>query len=614
MVHTSRSAAYLHAKYGNCIDITQPLIYSPRNCLPPLDCAAVKPFMQRPLKNLCNSVVTLLIALALTGCPSNQPRFVKPVATPIDAEHPSEPSSKFQDGYLRIFVSSNLDSTGKMLDFGKSEDKPAMLLVSAKFAKGTIASFSADTDPEIPVLLYDVRSGKTQSSVVNNAMLTEGMLIDPESLSRSPQLQIIVRGVPADKATWVTDLLQLATDEPVLKVGLNFIPGAAAFSPLSTKLGSMLSNEIKTTNKPWEEKTLLGMRTDEGLATLNGRQFIVLLNPSTIALEAPPKLLHCDTRGSLTGLCEGDGKPWVPKQAYVRFELSVTDFRSIKDFINLATSCEADERVWSDYRVLLASGQLARRQTEYERLLLTRGELLQQIKRSQGEYTGTRYVSRLLLHAQQYSLLHTPSDVFWSEHFADRATPLNACIRSTAVRGRTQYATIWDASTAIFARSAQYPVWASAIAAADDANSTPVREAESELMKVRRLLAAGELKSVDATSLKSLSDLNAQLESMLAAGYDRIARTLEANAAIPGDVRLAQIGTLASNTACVSCKAALQQKIEALRTALTPPAPEAAPPTAPTHPDAAATSSATAEALPVTLPIATPAEPSPQQP
>lgn len=526
--------------------------------------------MHHLLKNLRNTFLTLLLAIFITGCPSTQPRFVKPVATPIDAEHPSEPSSKYQDGYLRIFVSSNLDSTGKMLDFGKSEDKPAMLLVSAKFAKGTIASFSADTDPEIPVLLYDVRSGKTQSSVVNNAMLTEGMLIDPESLSRSPQLQIIVRGVPADKATWVTDLLQLATDEPVLKVGLNFVPGAAAFSPLSTKLGSMLSNEIKTTNKPWEEKTLLGMRTDEGLATLNGRQFIVLLNPSTIALEAPPKLLHCDTRGSLTGLCEGDGKPWVPKQAYVRFELSVTDFRSIKDFINLATSCEADERVWSDYRVLLASGQLARHQTEYERLLLARGELLQQIKRSQGEYSGTRYISRLLLHAQQFSLLHTPNDVYWSEHFADRANPLNACVRSTAVRGRTQYATIWDASTGIFARSSQYPVWASAIATATNAGSAPIREAESELLKIQRLLAAGELKSVDAASLKSLTDLHAQLESMLTAGYEHIARTIESDTAITGDVRLTQLSALANNTVCASCKTTLKLRIEALRIALTP--------------------------------------------
>src|SRR5690606_39908308 len=92
----------------------------------------------------------------------------------------------------------------------------------------TLFRSNADAEPEIPVLLYDVRSGKTQSSVVNNAMLTEGMLVDPESLSRSPHLQIFVRGVPADKATWVTDLLELATDESILKVGLNFVPGGAA--------------------------------------------------------------------------------------------------------------------------------------------------------------------------------------------------------------------------------------------------------------------------------------------------------------------------------------------------------------------------------------------------
>ena len=524
-------------------------------------------------------LVALLLPLFLAGCSSSQPRFVKPVATPVDSGLPAAPASKYQDGYLRIFVSSNLDSTGKIMDFGKGDDKPAMLLISAKFGKGTVASFSANTEPEIPVLLYDVSTGKTQSSVVNNALLTEGMLVDPESLSRSPNLQIFVRGVPADKATWVTDLLRFATDEPVLKVGLNFVPGGAAFSPLSTKLGSMLSNEIKTTNKPWEEKTLLGMRTEEGLAALNGRQFIVLLNPSTIALEAPPKLLRCDTRGSLTGLCEGDGKPWVPKQAYVRFELNVTDFRSIKDFINPATSCEADERVWSDYRLLLASGQLARRQTEYERHLLSRGELLMQIKRAQNEYTGSRYLGRMLWYAQQYALLPTLNDAYWNEHFADRAKPLNDCIRSTAVRGRTQYASIWDNSTTIFAHSVQYPVWASAIAASDDANSAALHEAESELTKVRRLLAMGDLKNVDATSLKSLTDLSAQLESMLEAGYARIARNIETNTAALADARIAQLTELSEQTACGSCKALLAQHANALRAAPLPaiPGPVSAP-------------------------------------
>ncbi|HSB94845.1 MAG TPA: hypothetical protein VLC91_00240, partial [Spongiibacteraceae bacterium] len=121
-----------------------------------------------------NLLAVLLMPLAIVGCPSNQPRFVKPVAASVDAGKVNGVASKYQDGYLRIFVSSNLDSTGKMLDFGKGDDRPAMLLISAKFGRGTVASFASDTDPEIPVLLYDVRAGKTQSSVVNNALLTEG--------------------------------------------------------------------------------------------------------------------------------------------------------------------------------------------------------------------------------------------------------------------------------------------------------------------------------------------------------------------------------------------------------------------------------------------------------
>jgi hypothetical protein len=559
-----------------------------------------------------------LSVLLLAGCPSEQPRFVKPVATPIDSDKTNSPASKYQDGYLRIFVSSNLDSGGKMMDFGKDEDKPAMLLISAKFSKGTVASFSKDAEPEIPVLLYDVRTGKTQSSVVNNALLTEGMLIDPGSLSRSPHLQIFVRGVPADKATWVTNLLELATDEPILKVGLAFVPGGAAFSPLSTKLGNMLSEEIKTTQKPWEEKTLLGMRVDEGLAALDGRQFVVLLNPSTIELEAPPKLVRCDTRGSLTGLCEGDGKPWTPKQAYVRFELDVSDFRSIKDFINPATSCEADERVWSDYRVLLASGQLARRQTEYERHLLARGELLMQIKRSQAEYTGARYVGRVLWHAQQYALLRTPSDAYWKAHFADRAKPMNDCIRSTAVRGRTQYAAIWDASTDIFARTTQYPMWANTIASADSADSAAILEAENELARVRRLLALGDLKNVDAVSLKSLSDLTHQLEAMLATGYTRLAKNIEANAASTPEQRIAELQTLTDRTACMRCRSDLTSRADALRAALvpvvTPTPPET---TTPETTEPPATAPAAEPAAPVVAPVAAPAEtpaPAPTEP
>ncbi|HSB97090.1 MAG TPA: hypothetical protein VLC91_11615, partial [Spongiibacteraceae bacterium] len=362
-------------------------------------------------------------------------------------------------------------------------------------------------------------------------------------------------------------LLQVATAEPVLKVGLNFVPGAAAFSPLSTKLGSMLSDEIKSTNKPWEEKTLLGLRADEGLAALNGRQFVVLLDPSAIALEAPPKLFRCDTRGSITGLCEGEGqgKPWIPTRAYVRFELSVTDYRSIKDFINTATSCEADERVWSDFRVLLGSGQLARRQTEYERHILARGDLLMQIRRSQAEYSGARYTSRLLVHAQQFALLPTPDDAYWAEHFRDRAQPLNNCIRNVAVRGRSQSAAIWDATTAIFAHAAQYPNWAAAIAASTDADSAPLREAENELSAIRHALTIGDLATLDAQSLESLTNLTAQLETMLDAGYAQIARAIEAKP-LPIEARALELATISDRTGCNRCKAALQSRIDALRT------------------------------------------------
>ena len=159
----------------------------------------------------------LVFALAAIGlmsaCSSGGSRFVRPVATPVQGANDLE-ASDYQDGYLRIFVSSNLDETGRLLDFGKEGQRPAMLLISARFGKGTVASFSADSEPEIPVLLYDVQAGKTQSSIVDNALLSSGLLIDPESLSTSPHLQIYVRGVPADKARWVTDLLELATAEP----------------------------------------------------------------------------------------------------------------------------------------------------------------------------------------------------------------------------------------------------------------------------------------------------------------------------------------------------------------------------------------------------------------
>jgi hypothetical protein len=250
--------------------------------------------------------------------------------------------------------------------------------------------------------------------------------------------------------------------------------------------------------------------------------------------------------------------------------LSVTDYRSIKDFIGPATSCEADERVWSDYRVLLASGQLARRQTEYERHLLARGDLLQQIRRSQAEYSGAHYTSRLLQHAQQFALLPTPDDAYWVEHFRTRAQPLDACIRSIALRGRAQYASIWDAATTIFAHSAQYPTWSVAIAANDDAESPSLRAAESELTAIRRLLSVGDLKTMDAQSQESLNNLTAQLETMLSAGYERIARALE-RGSTPLDTRVAELIALSERTPCLACKVSLQRSAEILRATVTTP-------------------------------------------
>ncbi|HEY1181052.1 MAG TPA: hypothetical protein VGE56_02015, partial [Rhodocyclaceae bacterium] len=330
-------------------------------------------------KSLLSLVLAGLVFSA--GC-SSKSEFVKLSSSPVNADDVDASRRQYEDGYLRIFVSSNLDANGKAMNFGDEKDRPAMLLISAKFGRGTVASFAADADPEIPVLLYDIQAGKTMTSVVNNALLSEGVLIDPESLSKSPHLQIFVRGVPGDKAKWVTNLLEVATAEPAISIGMSLIPGASVAAGLSTKLGEMLSDEIQTTKKPWEEKTLLGLRADQGLFALDGRQFIVLLNSTTMELQAPPQLARCDVKNSPTGLCLPDGKPWTPAQAYVRFELDVTDFRSIKDFIGVAVSCEADERVWSEYRALLASGNLARKQLEYERQIMARGDLLLQVRRA----------------------------------------------------------------------------------------------------------------------------------------------------------------------------------------------------------------------------------------
>ncbi|MGH8517117.1 MAG: hypothetical protein ACREUE_06615, partial [Panacagrimonas sp.] len=106
--------------------------------------------------------LALLLALA-AGCASDG-RFVKPQAAPVDATASTVDPSKYADGYLRIFVSSNLDTNGRAMDFGPESERPAMLLISAKFGRGTVASFSSDTEPEIPVLLYDVREGKVVSA------------------------------------------------------------------------------------------------------------------------------------------------------------------------------------------------------------------------------------------------------------------------------------------------------------------------------------------------------------------------------------------------------------------------------------------------------------------
>lgn len=531
--------------------------------------------MRLPLIRYCSAA---LIA-GLAACSHDSSRFVKPVATPVAGEVVDGAGSRYDDGYLRIFVSSNLDANGRALDFGKEDQRPAMLLISARFGKGTVASFASDTDPEIPVLLYDVQSGKTVSSVVNNALLTEGLLVDPESLSKSPHLQIYVRGVPADKARWVTNLLALANDEPIMKLGLGFIPGGSAVNLLSTRLGSLLSEEIKSSNKPWEEKTLLGLRSDQGLAALDGRQFVVMLNPSTTTLEPPsPDLRRCPVDQSPTGLCNADGKPWAPAQAYVRFELDVSDYRSVKDFLGTAVSCEADERVWGEYRALIASGQLARRQTQYERHLLSRGELLLAIRRAQADSTPTPYAGRLLYFAQQASLLGTPDDAYWAEHFRDRAKQLDACIRSTAIKGQSSLAGLWDDSRAVFARTSAYPGWRSALAEVRGADAPVLREAEDELGRLNHLLALDELRGLDRQSLESLLSLSNQLRQMLLPAYERIAQqTLEAGTA-PAEARIASLDALALRSACTDCSSLLRQRAETLRASLRPPEPPPASP------------------------------------
>lgn len=516
--------------------------------------------------------LSLSTSLLLGACHSDRGRFVKPVATPVAAEAVDAEAARFEDGYLRIFVSSNLDANGRALDFGREAERPAMLLISARFGKGTVSSFAADADPEIPVLLYDVQAGKTVSSVVDNALLSEGLLVDPGSLSKSPHLQIVVRGVPADKARWVTNLLQLATSEPILKIGLNFAPGGAAVSALSTRLGELLSEEIKTTNKPWEEKTLLGLRSDQGLAALDGRQFVVLLNSTdATALQAPsPDLRRCDASRSPTGLCEAGGSPWAPAAAYVRFELDVSDYRSVKDFIGTALSCEADEGSWGSYRSLIASGQLARKQTQYERQLLARGELLLAIRRAAADSGSPPWAGRVLYFAQQAALLPTPSDAYWTAHFRDSARQLDGCLRQAALRGQSRYATLWDAAYALYARAPAYPSWITALGEKPDAESPALQDAERELASINRLLAQEEVRGLDRQSLDSLSGLATQLRLMLQPAYERIARRM-LEAAEPAATAPSQLERLAADTACPDCATVLRQAAGELRVRLTPP-------------------------------------------
>lgn len=542
----------------------------------------------------------LVLAVFMAGCGMGQGRFVKPVATPVAPGESGADAAKYKDGYLRIFVSSNLDTNGRAMDFGSESERPAMLLISAKFGRGTVASFASDAEPEIPVLLYDVQSGKTVSSVVDNALLGEGVLVDPESLSKSPHLQIVVRGVTADKAKWVTNLLEIATAEPMLKFGMGFVPGGTVVTGLSSKLGELLSDEIKTENKPWEEKTLLGLRSEEGLAALDGRQFVVLLNSSKVELQgAAPDLRRCERTVSATGLCTRDGKPWLPAQAYVRFELDVTDYRSVKDFIGTAISCEADERVWADFRALLASGQLAHQQTEYERHLLARGELLLQVRRAQADLPSWRRAGRLLQFAQQSALLTRPDDRYWVEHYRERADQVEACIRTAAVRGQSQYAAIWDQATRLFARAQSYPVWAQALAGTADPEAPALRDAERELMHLQQLMAVNELRTLDTESLDSLRTLDAQLQQMLKPTYERASERILENGDSP-DGKRQRLADLMTRSVCASCRELLASRIEALKAL--PPPPEAAPAATP----AVLQTAPPVEAMPASVPVPAP--------
>jgi hypothetical protein len=207
----------------------------------------------------------------------------------------------------------------------------------------------------------------------------------------------------------------------------------------------------------------------------------------------------------------------------------------------------------------VGSGQLARRQADYERHILARGDLLLGVRRSQAEFAGNAYVNRLLLHAQQYSLLVTPDDAYWKAHFANNARQLDNCIRMAAAGGRSSAAELWDQSTEIYAKRTTYPAWAEALAATEDPESSALLAAERELLALQRLLAIDELQNLERQSRSSLTGLGLQLEHMLLQFYQRLAASLEQDTG-PGSTSVAQLQNLASLSACEACKLLLLER------------------------------------------------------
>ena len=70
------------------------------------------------MRYLPRLVAVLALGAALSACPSSS-RFVKPVAASVGQDGEQPDSTKYEDGYLRVFVSSNLDTNGRALDFGR---------------------------------------------------------------------------------------------------------------------------------------------------------------------------------------------------------------------------------------------------------------------------------------------------------------------------------------------------------------------------------------------------------------------------------------------------------------------------------------------------------------